>query len=272
MTAQADQLVPVDALPRRATRTLAHRWDLVLTLIGRDLKLRYNRSVMGIAWSFVTPLSQLLVLNLVFTRVVPLGIPAYGSFLLVGLLTWTWFSISLDQATGSIVDHRELVRQPGFPVGLLPVITVATNLVQFLLALPVLALVIIVAGISVGPALAALPLLIAIQFLFTLGLSFFIATFHVTFRDTKHLLSVLLLLGFYLTPIFYPAERAPERLALLYQLNPMAVLIESYRDVLLENRLPPVVPLLLTSGVSVLLLVVGYRVFRRASDRFVDEI
>jgi len=272
MTAQADQLVPVDALPRRATRTLAHRWDLVLTLIGRDLKLRYNRSVMGIAWSFVTPLSQLLVLNLVFTRVVPLGIPAYGSFLLVGLLTWTWFSISLDQATGSIVDHRELVRQPGFPVGLLPVITVATNLVQFLLALPVLALVIIVAGISVGPALASLPLLIAIQFLFTLGLSFFIATFHVTFRDTKHLLSVLLLLGFYLTPIFYPAERAPERLALLYQMNPMAVLIESYRDVLLENRLPPVVPLLLTSGVSVLLLVVGYRVFRRASDRFVDEI
>lgn len=272
MTAQADQLVPVDALPRRATRAFAHRWDLVLTLIGRDLKLRYNRSVMGIAWSFVTPLSQLLVLNLVFTRVVPLGIPAYGSFLLVGLLTWTWFSISLDQATGSIVDHRELVRQPGFPVGLLPVITVATNLVQFLLALPVLALVIIVAGISVGPALASLPLLIAIQFLFTLGLSFFIATFHVTFRDTKHLLSVLLLLGFYLTPIFYPAERAPERLALLYQLNPMAVLIESYRDVLLENRLPPVVPLLLTSGVSVLLLIVGYRVFRHASDRFVDEI
>ena len=182
MTAQADQLVPVDALPRRATRAFAHRWDLVLTLIGRDLKLRYNRSVMGIAWSFVTPLSQLLVLNLVFTRVVPLGIPAYGSFLLVGLLTWTWFSISLDQATGSIVDHRELVRQPGFPVGLLPVITVATNLVQFLLALPVLALVIIVAGISLGPALVVLPLLIAVQFLFTLGLSFFIATFHVTFR------------------------------------------------------------------------------------------
>lgn len=272
MTAHVDQLAPADALPRRGTITLAHRWDLVLTLIGRDLRLRYNRSVMGIAWSFVTPLSQLLVLNLVFTRVVPLGIPEYGSFLFVGLLSWTWFSMALDQATGSIVDHRELVRQPGFPVGLLPVITVATNLVQFLLAMPVLALVMIVADISPGPSLVVLPLLIAVQFLFTLGLSFFIATFHVTFRDTKHLLSVLLLLGFYLTPIFYPAERAPKRLALMYELNPMAILIESYRDVLLEDRMPPVVPLLLTSGVSVLLLIVGYRVFRRASDRFVDEI
>ena len=272
MTAHVDQLASVEALPHRATSALAHRWDLILTLIGRDLKLRYNRSVMGIAWSFVTPLSQLLVLNLVFTRVVPLGIPDYGSFLLVGLLSWTWFSGSLDHATGSIVDHRELVRQPGFPVGLLPVMSVATNLVQFLLALPVLALVLLVADISLGPALVVLPLLIAVQFLFTLGLSFFIATFHVTFRDTKHLLGVLLLLGFYLTPLFYPAERAPERLALLYKLNPMAVLIESYRDVLLENRMPPAVPLLLISGVGMLLLIVGYRVFRRASDRFVDEI
>ena len=241
-------------------------------MVARDLKLRYNRSLVGIAWSFVTPLSQLLVLNLVFTRVVPLEIPDYGSFLFVGLMSWMWFSNSLDQATGSIVEQRELVRQPGFPVGLLPVITVATNLVNFLVAVPILVALVLLARSSLGAPLIFLPLLIVIQFALTLGLSFFVATSHVTFRDTKHLLGIILLLGFYLTPVFYPADRAPEGFSLLYRLNPMAILIESYRLVILENRVPPAGPLLLVVAISALLLVVGYQVFRRASDRFVDEI
>jgi lipopolysaccharide transport system permease protein len=272
MATQITQDTPATALPRGKPGGLVRARDLLITMVSRDLKLRYNRSLMGIAWSFVTPLSQFLVLNLVFTRIVPLQIPNYGSFLFVGLLSWTWFATALDQATGSIVEQRELVRQPGFPVGLLPVITVATNLVHFLLALPILAVVLLLSRTSPGLPLLLLPLLVAIQFLLTLGLGFFVATSHVTFRDTKHLLGIILLLGFYLTPVFYPADRAPEALSLLYRLNPMAVLIEAYRAVILGNRMPPAGPLVVIVAVSALLLVVGYQVFRRASDRFVDEI
>jgi lipopolysaccharide transport system permease protein len=272
MATQITQDAPATAMSRGMPGALVRARDLLVTMVGRDLKLRYNRSLMGIAWSLVTPLSQLLVLTLVFTLVVPLRIPNYGSFLFVGLLSWSWFASALDQATGSIVEQRDLVRQPGFPVGLLPVITVATNLVQFLLALPILVVILPLSQTTPGLPLLLLPLVVAVQFLFTLGLSFLVATAHVTFRDTKHLLGIVLLLGFYLTPVFYPADRAPDTLSVLYRLNPMAVLIESYRAVILENRVPPAGPLLLIMAASALLLVVGYQVFRRASYRFVDEI
>jgi lipopolysaccharide transport system permease protein len=245
---------------------------VALELILRDLRLRYKRSLLGIAWSLVTPLSQLLVLHFVFTAVLPLGIENFGSFLFVGILVWTWLSASLDQATGSIVDNRELVRQPGFPVAILPVVTVTTNLIHFVMALPVLAVVLWLGGAAPGPAIALLPVLVALQFLFTLSLAYFVATLHVTFQDTKHLLGVLLTLGFYLTPVFYEVRQAPERYQALYALNPMVHVIEAYRDILLHGVWPAPAGLIAVALASSMLLLLGYALFTRTSYRFVDEL
>lgn len=246
--------------------------DLARELIARDLKLRYKRSLLGITWSLVTPLSLLLVLSFVFTAVLPLDIPDYASFLFVGILVWSWFHNALDQSTGAIVDNRELVRQAGFPVAILPVVTVAANLVHFALALPVLALVLALGDATPGASLLLLPVLIAIQFLFTLSLAYFLATLHVTFRDTKHLLGILLTLGFYVTPIFYSRQQAPERFHYVFQLNPMASLVESYRDVMLTGSWPDLSALGTVALVSVILLTLGYRRFVRSSHRFADEL
>jgi lipopolysaccharide transport system permease protein len=246
--------------------------DLVLVLVGRDLKLRYKRSLLGIAWSLVTPFAQLVVLNAVFTAILPLGIPSYASFLFIGILVWNWLHTSLDQATGSIVDHRELVRQPGFPVAVLPVITVMANLIHFLLALPILGGFLWLAGARPGPELVFLPVLIAIQFLLILSVAYFVATFHVTFRDTKHLLGIALMLGFYISPIFYSTDQVPARFATLYNLNPVVPVVEGYRAVLLDGTWPDPVGLLAVAGASIVLLILGYRVFTRTSHRFVDEL
>lgn len=252
--------------------SLARLRDLAMELIARDLKLRYKRSLLGILWSLVTPLSLLLVLNFVFTAVLPLGIPDYGSFLFVGILVWSWFNNSLDQATGAIVDNRELVRQPGFPVAILPVVTVAANVIHFVLALPVLAVFLWIGGWVPGPSLLLLPVLIGIQFVLTLSIAYFVAALHVTFRDTKHLLGVVLTLGFYATPVFYSQEQVPVRLRTVYGLNPMASLIESYRQVLLHGAWPDGSGLAAVAVASLLLLALGYRLFARTSYRFVDEL
>jgi homopolymeric O-antigen transport system permease protein len=245
----------------------------VLELVLRDLRLRYKRSLLGIAWSLVTPLSQLLVLNFVFTTVLPLEIPHYASFLFVGILVWGWFAGSLEQATGSIVDNRELVRQPGFPVAILPIITVAANLIHFLLALPILAVFLwLGGGATAGPSLVLLPVLITLQFLFILSIAYFVSTFHVNFRDTKHLLGVLLTLGFYVTPVFYDIRQAPVRLEALYSLNPMVHVIGAYRDVLLRGAWPPLNSLAAVALTSGVLLLLGYTLFKRAHYRFVDEL
>lgn len=246
--------------------------DLLFTLVGRDMKLRYKRSILGIAWSLLTPLAQLAVFYLTFDVLLPLNIPNYPAFLFSGLLAWNWFQGSLYQATSAIVDNRELMKRPGFPAAILPAVTVSSNLIHFLLALPILFIFLLLGGTGLTSAVLTLPLVIAIQFILTLSLAYFTATFYVTFRDTQHLLGVLLNLLFFLTPVFYKVSDLPAQYQTLYHLNPMVHLIESYRAILLTGVLPDGISLLLLTVVAIAILVLGYYVFRKASDHFVDYL
>jgi lipopolysaccharide transport system permease protein len=258
-------------LLRRETR-LTYVRDLLRELVARDLKLRYKRSALGIVWSLVTPLSQILIFSFLFNRVLPLNIPNYTAFVFCGVLAWSWFQNALYAAAGSIVDNRSLVRRPGFPVAVLPAVTVATNMIQYLLALPVLLVTLLITGGALGVTALALPLLLALQFLLTLGLAFLIAAAHVSFRDTQHLLSIALVLLFYMTPVFYRADLVPPEYQFIYALNPMAHLLSAYRAILIENVWPDPVPLAGIALVALMFLLTGYSFFRAASDRFVEEI
>ena len=246
--------------------------DLMRELVARDLKLRYKGSVMGIAWSLLNPLAQLVVFGFVFRFVLPLSIPHYTAFLFSGLLVWSWLQSSLFSATTTIVDGRSLIKRPGFPAAILPVVTVMSNLVHFLLALPVLLLFLLLTGIPLHSTALLLPAVIALQFLFTLSLSYFLATFHVAFRDTQHLVGVVLLLFFYLTPIFYDASAVPEQYQLIYRLNPMLHILDAYRAILIRGELPAWLPMVVLTAVSAILLLLGYRTFLNASYTFVEEL
>ena len=253
-------------------RGLIYRRDLLRELVARDMKLRYKRSVLGFAWSLLNPLAQLLVLNFVFRRVLPLDIPNYTSFLFSGILVWNWFSSSLYAATGAIVDNRDLIRRPGFPLGVLPVVSIASNFIHFLLALPILLLFLVLSGIRLTPTLFFLPVLFAIQFVLTLSFAYLVAAMHVSFRDTQYLLGIALLLGFYLSPVFYDVTAIPDRYRTFYYLNPMVLIIDSYRAVLMRGELPAAGGLLLLSGAAVILLWLGRQIFDRSSRRFVEEL
>ena len=246
--------------------------DLLFTLVGRDMKLRYKRSVLGIAWSLLTPLAQLAVYYLTFDVLLPLNIPNYLSFLFSGVLVWNWFHGALYQATSAIVDNRELIKQPGFPAAVLPIVTVTSHLIHFLLALPILIVFLIIGGTGLTSVIALLPLVIVIQFVLTLSLAYFSATFYVTFRDTQHLLGVLLNLLFFLTPIFYKSSDLPAQYQTVYRLNPMVHLIEAYRAILLAGTPPDSFSLLLLTAAAMVIFLLGYHLFRKASDRFVDQL
>lgn len=251
---------------------LVHGLDLLRVLVGRDIKIRYKRSVLGTAWSLLNPLLQLCVFSTVFQLLLPLNIPNYALFLFIGLLAWTWFQSSLMAATTSIVDNRELLRQPNFPQAILPVVMVTTNLVHFVLALPILFGIMALMGHPLSATALVLPLIILLQYVLTVSISYFMATLHVTFRDTQYLLGVFLLLGFYLTPIFYDSGALAEPYRTALQLNPMFHIIDAYRAILLRGEMPGGIPLLsmgIASGIS---LAWGYRLFVRASHTFVEEL
>jgi lipopolysaccharide transport system permease protein len=254
------------------TRRLIYARDILIELVARDIKLRYKRSIMGVAWTLLNPLAELLVLFFIFTIVLPLNIPNYISFLFTGILTYGWFQMSLLFAANAIVGNRELVRQPGFPSAILPVVTVTSNLIHFLLALPILLLFLWLNGIRLTSAIFALPFLIALQFVLTLSFAYLVAALHVRFRDTQYLLKVMLQLLFYLSPVFYSVSDVPARYQSLYHLNPLVFLIDAYRSVLMRGEFPHHLPFLTLSLLSAGLLVIGLAVFTRASYSFVEEL
>ena len=251
---------------------LVHLRDLLHVLVARDMKLRYKRSVLGVAWSLLNPLAQLGVFYFVFGVVLPLNIPNYAMYLLTGVLAWSWFQSSLLAATNSLVDSRDLIQLPNFPPAVLPIVTVSSHLVHFLLAFPIFLGLILSGGGRLSAALGVLPVVIAVQFVLTLGFAYVVASIHVTLRDTQYLLGIFLQLLFFLTPVFYEAAAIPPQFQWLYRLNPMVAMIEAYRSILIHGEVPDLAAMGRLGLGSILVLVVGYRIFVRTRNRFVEEI
>lgn len=253
-------------------RRVLHYLDLLWVLVGREMKILYKRSVMGVLWTLITPLLQLLTFVLIFRLVLAIEVAHYASYVLTGLLVWQWLQKSTLQATGTIIGNRALIRQPGFPVSVLPVAVAVTGLIHFVLALPVLLGFLVVDRANLGIALVWLPLLMAIQLGVVVAASYLLAGLNVAFRDTQHILTSLLQVLFYLTPVFYSIERIPAEYRDLYALNPMVPLLTGYRQILIEGRPPSWESLLPVVVLVLLLLPLSYRVFARQSQRFVEEI
>jgi lipopolysaccharide transport system permease protein len=207
--------------------------DLLRELVARDIKVRYKGSILGVAWSLVNPLLQMLVFYFLFRLVLRFNISRYSSFVLSGVLVWGWFQSSLSHAAGVITASRDLVKRPGFRPAILPVTTVTTYLIDFSLSLPILILFLILEGGSIHPTIFALPMVIICQFILTLGLAYWISMVNVFFRDTQQLLTLALRLLFYLSPVFYEAKVIPEPYMTWYRLNPMVHLLDAYRAILI---------------------------------------
>lgn len=227
-------------------RELARYRDLIRQLVVRDLKVRYKNSALGFLWSLANPLVQVATITIVVKYVMGLKIPNYSAYLLVGYLPWVFFQMALLDSSQVILHHRDLLRKVYFPREVLPISVVIANLVHFLLALAVffaylLFYYLFMHGSPIMLTALWLPVLVLMQTLLILGLTFFISCLNVFYEDTKYMLTVGLNVLFYLTPVMYVAElvyvRIPEAsrglLYKLYLLNPLNMLTDAYRKTLL---------------------------------------
>jgi lipopolysaccharide transport system permease protein len=246
--------------------------DLVFELVLRDLKLRYRRTAMGVVWLFAFPVVQVLVLNFVFTVVLPAGVHNYALFVAIGVLVWTWFQSSLIMATTAITGNRELVRRPGMPAAALPLTTVATNLVLLLLAAPAVVGLVVWSGGYIGADAALIPVAVAVQFVLTLGLAYLVAGLNVSFRDTQHLVPLVLLLAFFISPVFYEVGNVPDQYRALYDMNPFVILLDAYRAPFLHSAPLSWIQLGNVGLYALALGLFGHIFFRRASRSFAEEI
>jgi lipopolysaccharide transport system permease protein len=251
---------------------------LIVSLVARDLKARYRGSVLGFFWSFVNPLLLLLVYSFVFTVVLPGVHPPelepFGLFMFCGILPWAWFSSSLLEAANVLISGSNLIRKVLFPAEVLPIVTVFAGLAHFCLGLPILAASLAYYRVSVTPTdLLWFPVIVLIQLVLTLGLALLLSALTVHFRDIRDLLTNLLTLWFFATPIIYPLSQVPERLRWYLNLNPFTHLAVSYQAVLFtEGRFTEWPRLLAVGAASLLVLALGYFVFDRLRDTLAEEV
>ncbi|HMU30623.1 MAG TPA: ABC transporter permease [Nitrospira sp.] len=246
-------------------------WNLIRHLVARDFRIRYSGSVLGVVWSVLIPMAQLGVLVFTFGSVVPVNIDDYPAFVYSALLPWTWFSACLGSTGSLFFSHRDLVRRPNFQPIILTVVNTLSNLVTFLLSLPLLFLLLAWYQRSVAASLVALPALLVLQAVMTVGLSLLVSTWNVFYRDVSQLVNIVLSLLFFLTPIFYRPV-VESKYAMIFQFNPLAVLISSYRNILFEGRLPEWDAWAHITAVSAALLVCGYLVYRHELPDVVDTV
>jgi lipopolysaccharide transport system permease protein len=218
----------------------------------------------------------------VFTLMIPSDIPHYPVFFMCGFLPWSFFSASVMGATESIVSNSHLIKKVYFPREILPLSGVLANLVNFLVALIVLFAMLLVFRIPLTLAIFTLPLIILVQVIFCIGMAFLLATANVFYRDTQHIMEVVMQAWFFLTPVFYPITILPESTTVLgisiniqiwaRRLNPMASIIASYRDVLYRGEVSGWDFFLRTALQCLIILVIGYLVFYRLSRFFGEEV
>lgn len=270
------------SLVQRAKGLYEYR-ELIANLVIRELKTRYKNSALGFFWSLLNPLGMMVVFTIVFGIFWPNNtVEKYPIFLLCGLLPWNFFSSGVMGSIHSIVGNASLVKKVYFPREVLPIASTLAQLVNFLLALLVLFIVLIVFRSHISPWVWVLPLIILTQACFMLGIAFFLSTLNVFYRDVGMIMDIIMLAWFFLTPIFYPIEQLPKSVMVLgvdvnvhwwmYVLNPMSSLISAYRDLLYWGYLTDLYFLSRTILTSLIILVVGYWFFVRFSGRFGEEV
>jgi lipopolysaccharide transport system permease protein len=254
------------------TDSLKYKYDLIRHLVWRDFTLRYKGSLLGIAWSLLPPVAQLLVLVFLFRDIVPLKIESYPAFIFVALLPWTWFT-SCVSASGSLFkDNRDLVRRPNFEPAIMVLVNTISYLINYLLFLPILLVMLTYYDRHFTVFLLFFPLLLLLQGILILGLTLIIATLNVFFYDIQHMANLIVFLLFYLTPIFYQSQSIANKYHFIFQMNPIAVLLQSYRAIFFYGSAPDWDALLVAGMMIAAILGFGYFIYRTKLDEMYDAI
>jgi lipopolysaccharide transport system permease protein len=258
------------------------KFDLLRTLVRRDLDARYKGSVLGNLWPLVNQLSQLLIYTYVFSIVLKVklslhGVPdnnfTFGLWLFAGLLPWISFTGGLAQAAISVIAQPNLVKKVVFPLVLLPLVPVLSAFIESAFGLIALIFFVALSTHTLQPTLVLLPLIWITQFLLTAGLAYLTAGLTVFLRDIPQTLAVILNLWFYATPIIYPASAIPENFrGWVFWLNPIATISEVYRDIVLVGEISHWSEWIVTLVISAIVFLIGIKVYQRLRPAFADVL
>ena len=246
--------------------------EFLKTSIKKEFRGKYKKSFLGVLWSFLNPLFQLLIYALVFPFILKNNVDNYIIFLIVALMPWNFFNMTILQSAASIVSNGGIIKKVYFPREILPISTATSNLINFLITGIIVLIALLISGIGIGSSILVLPIIVIIQYILQLGLSFIFSSITVYVRDVEYLLNVFMMLMFYLCPIVYSADMIPDRFLPLFKINPMFHIIGYYREILYNKHIPNMINVFILFLICLLILIIGYLIFQKCKKRFAEEL
>lgn len=246
--------------------------DLLKELVRRDVKTKYRRSVLGILWSVLNPLGMMIIMSIVFSHVFRANIENFPVYLMCGQLIFNFFNEASTIAMSAILGNVALIKKVYVPKYLFPVSKVCSCFVNLVTSFIALVIVIIATGTPLSWTVILVVLPVLYVFLFSLGMGLLLSALVVTFRDLQHLYGVLITAWLYLTPIFYPIDMLPNWVKHIVHMNPIANIIEMFRDVVMYGIVPSGILQVKCLGACAIVMALGLWVFYKQQDTFILKV
>lgn len=253
-------------------RNLYQYREFLKTSIRKEFRGKYKKSFLGVLWSFLNPLFQLLIYAIVFPFILKNNIENYTVFLIVALMPWTFFNNCIIQSAACIVNNAGIVKKVYFPREILPISTTTSNLINFMITQLIVVIALIVSGIGIGKSIFVFPIIALIQYILQLGLSFVFSAITVYIRDVEYIINIFMMLMFYLCPIVYEPSMIPEQFLKFFKLNPMFHIISFYRTILYDKQIPNMLYVGYLLIACLVILFFGYQIFKKLQKRFAEEL
>ncbi|WP_423802982.1 ABC transporter permease [Paenibacillus dendrobii] len=245
---------------------------MVFYFTRSEIRNRYKGSILGVLWALLNPLFLLILYSFVFSFVMKVQITHYLLFLFAGLVPWLCFKSSILSSSGSIVGNGGLIKKIYFPREILIITSILGNFVNMFIGLLLIVPLLFIYKMGININYLFLPLIILIQFLFSLSIGLVISALTVFVRDLRQILDIIMMGLFYTTPIVYRSEMIPEKIKLLFRVNPIAIIIKSYQDIIYHGVVPDILSLTLLGIVSIILLFIAFKIFNRLNRWFAEHI
>ena len=251
---------------------IQHYIDLITVLTQKEIKVRYKSSIFGYLWSIGHPLAFAFVFFIAFKVVMKIQMEDYALFLIAGLFPWQWFANSVNASPMVFLGNASIIKRVNFPRNIIPFTTVLQDMIHFVLSIPVIVLFMFIYHKSLSLSwFYGIPLLLGIQFFMTYGISLIVSSINLFFRDLERLTVIFITLLFYFTPIIYPETMIPEKYKPFINLNPLAPLMISWRNLFLNGQLEPT-SLMVSLAYSTFAFMLGYLVYRKLSWKFAEVL
>src|SRR5574344_1368738 len=246
--------------------------ELLKTNVKKDIRGKYKASFLGVLWSFINPLLQVLVYAIVFPYIMRIQTPNYLVFLICGIIPWTWFTTSVSQGTTCITINANLIKKVYFPREILPISVVTSGLINFLISCIIILIFVLLGGLGISWHLIFLPLIALVQYIFSLAFAMLLGSFNVYVKDVEYIVAFIINMLFYATPVLYTTDMFHGWILWIFRLNPMAHIINAYRDIFYVHEIPQIGSLLILLGIGLIIVVICYKAFKKLEKRFAEEI